>query len=41
MFERSAFYGGPNFSSAEVKAMFVADPATFVRKADANWPRLK
>lgn len=28
------------FSSPEAKAMFDADPATFVRKADANWPTL-
>jgi YHS domain-containing protein len=30
-----------HFSSAEAKALFDADPAAFVRKADANWPRLK
>ncbi len=29
------------FSSAEAKAMFDADPVTFVGKADVNWPRLK
>jgi hypothetical protein len=29
------------FSTAEAKAMFYADPATVVRKADANWSRSK
>ncbi|MBL9018464.1 MAG: carboxymuconolactone decarboxylase family protein [Myxococcales bacterium] len=29
------------FSSPEAKAMFDAAPATYITKADANWPRLR
>lgn len=29
------------FSSPEAKAMFDAAPATYIGKADANWPRLR